>query len=83
MPTTKLTTRQRDKLIEAVQSAIEFAVEGRGDFPADMLRYDHCWPATEAMSRLLGQSHNRVIYLKGLTGPTPARWASFGWKVVA
>lgn len=26
----------------------EFKVTGMGQFPYDMLRYDHCWPATES-----------------------------------
>jgi hypothetical protein len=85
--TTKLTTRQRDKLIEAAQNAIEYEVTGTGDFPADMLRYDLCWPASEADSRSIGAyfGHHvtpRTIKLKGLKTPTPARWASFGWTVV-
>jgi hypothetical protein len=84
MPT-KLTARQKDKLIEAAQNAIEFEVQGSGDFPADMLRYDLCWPADETSS---GRINNRrraqyTVKLKGLKPPTPARWASFGWKVLA
>ena len=84
----KLTARQQDQLIQAAQYAFEFTVEGSGEFPADMLRYDHCWPASEADSRLLenpiykpGRTR-RVINLRGLTGPTPGRWASFGWTVL-
>jgi hypothetical protein len=96
MSTTKLTTRQRDKLIEAAQNAIEFTVEGNGRFPTDMLRYDRCWPASEKDSNLISFTNdlqvfdigietyrkNRKITLKGLIGPTIARWASFGWAVV-
>lgn len=85
MPT-KLTTRQRDKLIEAAQNAITFDVTGTGSFPVDMLRYDHCWPAQSEDGILLDASHvkaPRSIRMRGLTGPTPARWRSFGWKVVA
>jgi hypothetical protein len=89
MPT-KLTTRQRDKLIEAAQNAQVFAVVGDGNFPHDMLRYDHCWPATESDATRMDYASNsavprevRRIELRGLTGPTPARWRSFGWKVVA
>jgi hypothetical protein len=80
--TTKKTARQLDKLIEAAHSAIEFTVQGTGEFPFDMLRYDKAWPATEEMSSLLSQTHNRVIFLKGLKTPTLGRWASFGWVVV-
>jgi hypothetical protein len=80
--TTKLTTRQRDKLIEAAQNAPVFTVVGSGQFPFDMLRYDHCWPTWGDQSGLLTHTEQRRITLSGLTGPTPARWASFGWKVV-
>jgi hypothetical protein len=85
--TTKLTTRQKDKLIEAAQNAITFQVTGKGDFPFDMLRYDLCWPASEQDARLLPTDRHpytgRTINLKGLKTPTAARWASFGWNVVA
>jgi len=86
--TTKLTQRQRDKLIEAAQNSIEFTVEGRIPFPIDMLRYDLCRPATESDSNMIEVtfrvntgSPNRVN-LKGLKPPTAARWNSFGWRLV-
>lgn len=86
MPT-KPTARQLDKLIEAAQNAIEYQMQGSGDFPFDMLRYDLCWPATEQDSRLLPTDRHpytgRVITLKGLKPPTQGRWASFGWVVVS
>lgn len=80
----KMTARQKDKLIEAAQNAIEFQVQGHGTFPMDMLRYDICWPASEWDSgRLPGEAgHVRTITLKGLKPPTFARWRSFGWEVV-
>ena len=84
--TTKTTARQRDKLIEAAQNAIEFEVEGKGEFPLDMLRYDRCWPAHELDSNLIGSvvhaQLKRVVGLVGLKLPTEARWASFGWRVI-
>jgi hypothetical protein len=80
---TKLTTRQRDKLIEAAQNAIFFAVVGSGDFPHDMLRYDKCWPASEGASRLIGETGRlRRVEMKGLREPTARRWYSFGWSVI-
>lgn len=91
MPTTKLTTRQRDKLIEAAQNAIGYNVEGKGAFPLDMLRYDLCWPATAGGAQQISRSIDglstdlrleRTIMIKGLKPPTVARWASFGWKVL-
>ena len=85
--TTKLTTRQHDKLIEAAQNSIEFTVQGKSNFPLDMLRYDLCWPASEQDSYIIGLSHSEVrserpyrIHLKGLKPPTVARWNSFGWE---
>jgi hypothetical protein len=84
--TTKLTARQRDKLIEAAQNAVTFDVEGKGSFPIDMLRYDLCWPATgEDSSMIEAVVHPRLtrqIRMRGLKPPTVARWASFGWTVV-
>jgi hypothetical protein len=84
----KLTTRQRDKLIEAAQNAIEFTVEStEGVFPIDMLRYDLCWPATQEDAHRIhdGTTQPRTprnIKLKGLKLPTFARWRSFGWTVL-
>lgn len=67
----------------------EFAAAvGRGEFPFDMLRYDNCFPATEAHdSGALVTTDNglRVVVLKRwrVAGSwTPARWESFGWKLV-
>jgi hypothetical protein len=85
MTTTKLTTRQRDKLIEAAQNAIEFTVEGKGMFPLDMLRYDLCWPAGGGDAAHIGGTYeaaSRQIRMRGLKPPTVGRWASFGWTVV-
>lgn len=68
-----------------------FTVAGAGDFPMDMLRYDHCWPASSedaaklavgAYSEPLGQ---RSIVLACKPGdnwrnvPTHRRWSSFNW----
>jgi hypothetical protein len=85
----KPTTRQRDKLIEAAQNAIEFEVFGKGDFPFDMLRYDLCWPASETDSLHIplaptpqARQETRSFNLRGLKLPTVARWASYGWTVV-
>lgn len=60
-----------------------FKVQGFGQFPYDMLRYDNCWPATESDSVLL-ESHKltaRVVTLETdeATTLTPDRWRSFGW----
>lgn len=80
---TKLTQRQRDKLIEAAQNSIFFTVVGDGEFPIDMLRYDKCWPNSSHDTSLVNRQGERRIECRGLTGPTPARWTSFGWTVVS
>lgn len=71
-----------------------FVVEGSGEFPTDMLRYDACWPsgqedviAIEArftQSTIPKRRRVRLCYVDGLGGvkPTAARWDSFNWRVV-
>lgn len=70
----------------------EFIVRGSGAFPVDMLRYDTCYPATETDSSRIIDSHRarstgeREIRLRGpvsINHPTPGRWSSFGWTLVA
>jgi hypothetical protein len=64
------------------------------DFPTDMLRHDACWPETSddavklATACRSGKEFKEIwggesIGLVGVRGgPTPGRWASFGWEVV-
>jgi hypothetical protein len=64
-------------------------------FPIDMLRYDSCWPETEQDSveisatlfRWSDPLHQRtgtpVNLYSAHTPPTPERWETFGWRVVA
>ena len=67
-----------------------FTVAGRGIFPADMLRHDHCWPVDGDMNRVtdptvrLGQDKDTMVVLcaQSRRRITPARWASFGWTVI-
>ena len=72
-----------------------FEVEGSGEFPFDMLRYDHCYPRHE------NEIHTMCHYpeergLKKITLvsrcntkheadqiPTEGRWNSFTWRVVS
>jgi hypothetical protein len=64
-----------------------FVVTGTNSFPTDMLRYDHCWPATELDSQMIdkprrtGDPVKRSIRLAGRMNPTVGRWESFGWTV--
>ena len=62
-------------------------VEGSGDFPMDMLRYDSAFPATEHDSAIAQNYHDRrsvALLLRGVndSGPTVRRWSSFTWQVV-
>jgi hypothetical protein len=76
---------------------ITFDVQGRGEFPFDMLRYDACFPASSTdaalmavpeRSRIDGFPRTITIKLKRWVPPgypfkpTAERWASFGWSVV-
>lgn len=61
-----------------------FIVEGRGEFPFDMLRHSSAYPADTTSAMMLGRTDRRRIALRG--GPlrhiSPERWASFGWPIV-
>lgn len=69
---------------------VEFTVEGCGEFPFDMLRYDSCWPymgqdAAEVASKRYERDTNtqrRRVVLQGICSPTVERWRSFNWRVV-
>lgn len=67
----------------------DFTVEGTGQFPLDMLRFDECWPQRIDDACDMGDADSesrtrirRTIRLRGIKAPTPARWASFGWQVI-
>jgi hypothetical protein len=62
-----------------------FIVEGAGQFPFDMLRWDECVPVMEEDSHAMAREGEfRQIKMK-LVGckkkPTYDRWASFGWRI--
>ena len=63
-------------------------VEGRGEFPFDMLRYDSAFPYREEDSSMLKSGHHemrRVVLCRrsvNSLGPTGARWSSLGWQVL-
>lgn len=70
-----------------------FTVEGRGEFPADMLRTDQCWPATalaaDAIAAHYGAPDPATVRQREVTletaakyAPNRQRWTSFGWRVV-
>ncbi len=65
-------------------------VTGRGCFPLDMLRYDHCYPATGTdVSSLHASITERGTFSVGVSRVsatayeqwTADRWASFGWAL--
>ena len=70
-----------------------FAVIGKGSFPIDMLRYDHCFPDSESDAAVIEASfrprdagvERRVILRRHVERsgdfPTYMRWASFGWAL--
>jgi hypothetical protein len=65
----------------------KFSVIGKGPFPADMLRYDGCYPAnSDSASNIVFPGVQRTVDLvcehphKGWL-PTFERWRSFGWVV--
>ena len=72
----------------------EYAVEGFGDFPLDMLRHDSAYPADpESVAAIMAglrwaASRKRsrellVVRLVSQRAPTSERWRSFGWSVRA
>ena len=68
-------------------SSDTFTVEGSGEFPLDMLRYDRCWPATQndAIQINAHMGRRTVTLATGQRStasyPTVARWESFLWRV--
>lgn len=67
-----------------------FSVEGDREFPFEMLRYDHYFPATGEDSTNLHHHarHRRTVRLRARSPtrpreyPTRERWKSFHWIVV-
>jgi len=63
-----------------------FIVEGMGNFPADMLRYDQCFPVIEKEANRLsdGDFHGKTRFtLKSHRQYlTPKRWQSFLWNII-
>lgn len=67
----------------------EYTVQGNGDFPFDMLRYDEAVPVGPEDAAHMPRPDvrladtNRVIRLRSWNrhAPTVDRWRSFGWSV--
>ena len=65
---------------------ITYTVQGRGDFPWDMLRYDRAYPLTDPSPSQYETDPKawttaRTVQIEG-QDCTPDRWASFLWTVV-
>ena len=63
-----------------------YSVQGRGDFPWDMLRYDRAYPLTDPSpsqyeTDTKAWTTARTLQIEG-QDCTPDRWASFLWSVV-
>ena len=63
-------------------------VEGCGDFPVDMLRYDRCVPDTEEDAHAIQRGpYKRQVTLRRFSvntlRATRGRWDTFGWKVLS
>ncbi|HTE37507.1 MAG TPA: hypothetical protein VK634_19765 [Reyranella sp.] len=71
--------------------SIKFVVEGRGQFPIDMLRYDQCYPDSQDDSAAIGDGYvgstRRAVLCTDNVNmnwqPNVARWASFNWRVLS
>lgn len=71
---------------------IRFTVEGRGEFPFDMLRYASAWPASSIDAAAIRREHEtrQVTLETDRAGPKFApvpysvcdRFKSFGWRMV-
>lgn len=66
-----------------------FTVEGMGEFPLDMLRYDRAWPervedciAIKWGARAPDGLQSVTLRTASRTAPTRERWRSFGWNVI-
>lgn len=63
-----------------------YTVEGIGNFPHDMLRYDAAWPLDSDSALSLGLNEwikRRQVNLASTRQPTPGRWRSFGWILLS
>jgi len=62
-----------------------FVVEGSGQFPYDMLRYDQCWPHDQTASSMLAvTAHRRRVALASdwIEAPSAKRWEASAWQVI-
>lgn len=58
----------------------EITVQGQGEFPFDMLRYDQCFPANESESyKLRGREFRSIKLIQRAKAHNPGkeRWAFF------
>ena len=77
------------------RTLVQYTVEGAGEFPYDMLRYDGSFPASEQDSVKLYADYDErrqvrllsfvesSIRMDNLLMPNRRRWESFLWRVVS
>lgn len=64
-----------------------FEVSGFGRFPISMLRFDTCWPYTDADANAIEESYTSggrwtvTLQTEARHAPTDGRWDSFNCKV--
>jgi hypothetical protein len=61
----------------------EFCVEGGGEFPFDMLRYDSAYPKTQSDVVAMLTKGRRAVTLVSHSpnAPTVERWSSYLWRL--
>jgi hypothetical protein len=57
-------------------------VEGSGQFPIDMLRYDRATPHQQSDASAIMEDGKRRLEVRMDDKPTVGRWESFGWRVL-
>ena len=74
--------RKRDNATDA-EPYYHYEMEGYGEFPLDMLRYDNARFASVNDERIARNSDlgARVVGIISRQQPTLARWRSFGWEL--
>lgn len=74
---------------KATHAKVVFEVQGSGEFPLDMLRYDNCVPYTGSDSTSIKDDERaqrvvklcRFFIVGGRKEPEMRRWESFGWRI--
>lgn len=78
-----MSSLRKDKMLATERPAYRYryVVEGNGQFPIDMLRYDSAVPYDQEAVSYMMASGRRKVMLQSYSAPSPERWASFGWRI--